>query len=475
MAPHSTSLSREDLVAKIREVAAEIGTERLGRKQFLAQSGLSGYTVDQHFDRWTDAVREADLAPAPNVTELPRSTKYSSEAIVAELRRVASLVGAKRLTREKFSRYGQISASAVARRFGDWSRALQAADLVPAGVSEPLTEETLINELCRVADELQSGFLTRADFRRLSVIDPHRVERAFGGWLNALARAGLGVSPAFKREVPLAALADEYLRISIKLGRLPTHLELTRRSRHAGDTFARKHGGYRVFTRRAIEHLLANGERIPPAVREAFATELKRSFTEGAPTLPIPVNEADARRFVPPACADLVTLSLNRSPTSAVSQGVPSSEFEKQCAVAFQMLGFTVKPYGQGRGRNADCIAIADREHYAVIVDAKARENGYELGTGDRTFLEYVTQHTAQLQSAGVERCYLAVVSSSFRSADAPALRKTLSGIGNGFIGFVFLEAGALLRMVSNKLQSDDRSSLGGLEHVFHTNGIYSA
>ena len=209
MPPHSTSLSREDLVAKIREVAAEIGSERLGRKQFLAMSGLSGYAVDQHFDRWTDAVRAANLAPALKVTELPPTAKYSAEIIVEELKRVAALVGTKRLTREVFSQYGQISASAVARRFGDWNRALQAADLEPARVSELPTEKELIYELCRVAAELQSGSLTRADFRRASVIDHHRVERAFGGWHKALARAGLSVSPAFKREVPMAVLADE--------------------------------------------------------------------------------------------------------------------------------------------------------------------------------------------------------------------------------------------------------------------------
>lgn len=295
MAPDSTSLSREELVAKIREAAAQIGTERLGREQFLQQSGLSGYAVNKHFDRWTEALRESGLSPALNVTELPPRTKHSLEAIVAELRRVALLVDATHLTREAFSQYGQMSASAVARRFGGWSKALQAAGLLPA-VTESPTERELIEELRRVAAELQSRSLTRRDFKRLSVTDPHQVERQFGGWHNALARAGLGVSPAFKREVPLTALAHEYLRISIELGRPPTLLELTRRSRHAGDTFSRKHGGYRVFRLRAIETAFASGERIPRAIREAFESlqaELASPSDSIAPPATYPRVAAD--------------------------------------------------------------------------------------------------------------------------------------------------------------------------------------
>ena len=291
MPTHSASLSREDLVAKIREVAAEIATERLGRKLFLARSGLSGYTVDRYFDRWADAVREAGLAPG--ATEPPPAKRLESDAMIIELQRVASLVGGGRLTRDAFEQFGQISASAVARRFGSWSRALDTAGLIAAESPEPATEEELIIELRRIAGELQNGWLTRNDFKRLSAIDPHRVERTFGGWHKALTRAGLEISPAFKKEVPLTALAAEFLRVSIELGRVPTLLELTRRSRHASDTFSKKHGGYVAFKGAAISLLLSSGERIPPAIRAAFSAEHERSSTSAA-RAPLDVPAVDS-------------------------------------------------------------------------------------------------------------------------------------------------------------------------------------
>lgn len=43
----------------------------------------------------------------------------------------------------------------------------------------------------------------------------------------------------------------------------------------------------------------------------------------------------------------------------------------------------------KARGRNADALALAPRERFAVIIDAKVRSTGYVLGTEDRRFLEY--------------------------------------------------------------------------------------
>ena len=42
-----------------------------------------------------------------------------------------------------------------------------------------------------------------------------------------------------------------------------------------------------------------------------------------------------------------------------------NTAFERRCADAFRCLGFEVESLGQGRGRKADCLALAGKNHSA--------------------------------------------------------------------------------------------------------------
>src|SRR5206468_1613211 len=84
--------------------------------------------------------------------------------------------------------------------------------------------------------------------------------------------------------------------------------------------------------------------------------------------------------------------------------------FERRTADAFRCLGFEISQLGQGTGRNADVLALAPRDRFAVIIDAKVRSAGYVLGTEDRKFLEYARSHGAELQRQGFDKIYFVVV-----------------------------------------------------------------
>ena len=59
------------------------------------------------------------------LSSLPRNC--SLEEIIAEIKRVDSLVGKERLTAQDYNRYAKMSSLGVRRKFGGWQKALIAA------------------------------------------------------------------------------------------------------------------------------------------------------------------------------------------------------------------------------------------------------------------------------------------------------------------------------------------------------------
>src|SRR5439155_11170216 len=77
--------------------------------------------------------------------------------------------------------------------------------------------------------------------------------------------------------------------------------------------------------------------------------------------------------FLPVGLQNLDVLARGERP-SPEDRALPVSLlFERRTADAFRCLGFEVSELGQGKGRSADCVAIARREGFAVIIDAKWR------------------------------------------------------------------------------------------------------
>jgi hypothetical protein len=271
--------SKEALIERIRAVISETGQPFLSRSAFLERSGLSQWAIDKYFDSWGDACQAAGITTAPTVAETPTEQSFTDDQCLAELRRVADLRKTSALSSKQYGRYGRISASTVARRFGGWAGALAAGGLSRSAHAERLrlaTPEECVEELRRVAAGLGRRYLTAREFTRLGRLSAVRVVRVFRSWHAALQAAGLEPSPNFKREVPLSTLAGDFLRAAIDLARVPSLVQLTRRSQHVSHTFSGRHGGYNEFKRRAIEHLFSRHAKMPPAIREMLEAEAVR-------------------------------------------------------------------------------------------------------------------------------------------------------------------------------------------------------
>ena len=144
--------------------------------------------------------------------------------------------------------------------------------------------------------------------------------------------------------------------------------------------------------------------------------------------------------------------------------------FDERCADAFRSLGFVVRQLGQGCGRTADCLALAPADRFGLILDAKARKNGYTLGTDDRQFGDYATRHGRELAASGIDRIYFVVIGHGFRRHDRENLAAWM--VAEPIRSVSFLEAHALMRLVDESIEHRDTFRLAELEAMFFGNKI---
>lgn len=120
---------------------------------------------------------------------------YPDEALLDEVRRVAELVNKPVLTCSDFAKHSGISARTMLRRFGKWHDVLERAGLEHLFSGEPgsrkYSDEDLLEELRRVAELVDKPVLTEHDFDGHPGMKSGVVRNRFGGWRNALERAGL--------------------------------------------------------------------------------------------------------------------------------------------------------------------------------------------------------------------------------------------------------------------------------------------
>jgi hypothetical protein len=273
-------------------------------------------------------------------------------------------------------------------------------------------------------------------------------------------------------QIPEDDLFREYARVCRHYGHIPTLAELRIATREIGTrthTVQARFGGLAAFNDRFKQWLSSAPDQfrdilnLPGWGRVPF----DKGSRVGESLSPI---AAVRHPFLPIGLLSLQELAANCLP-SGFDGDIPASLlFERKCSEAFRALGFQVRPLGQGKGRTADCLALARPERYAVIIDAKARAEGFVLGTEDRKLLEYAKQHTVDLRREGIERVYLCVISSSFREKDVDPLRRALTG--SGLHGWSLWPAEVLMTIVERSISERAEFNLAYLEKKFALNTV---
>ncbi len=292
---------------------------------------------------------------------------------------------------------------------------------------------------------------------------------------SALVREAGAEPKEFMSRYPDDEVFEDYARLCVHLGKIPTKPELriaAREFKTKTSTVHRRHGSIEEFQNRFRKWLEGAKEDFKPILQfpgwRQPKTE-KQSLTAEKSRQALPYLHP----FLPGALQYLDILARGEMPPYEAPGLIASTLFEKRTADAFRCLGFEIQSLGQGTGRNPDVIALARRERFAVIIDAKVRANGYALGTEDRKFLEYAVNHGKELQRQGFDKIYFVVVGSSFRDSDLTKLTAYLSQTPIRSVAMI--TASALIRLVEESIRDRSRFSFVDLDKLLFGNKIIAA
>lgn len=279
-----------------------------------------------------------------------------------------------------------------------------------------------------------------------------------------------GVEPnVFNPAAPENEIFEHYGRICLHLKKIPTSGELRIAARELGTrnpkTFYSRFGSFAELDKRFRAWL----EQSPAEFRPILGYDGWRSQSRAAEVTPSVSADAALRPFLPACLLHLEQLASGVNPAPDLIENV-AHEFERRSGDAFRCLGFDVQQLGQGRGRKADFLALARQDDFAVICDAKARGEGYVLGTEDRKFLEYAVKHTRELHASGLRKVYLIVLGPAFRNSDLDKLTKYLADSPLRSVDLV--TARALMRMVEDSIRDRFKFRLSEVDQALFGNKV---
>ncbi len=121
-----------------------------------------------------------------------------------------------------------------------------------------VSQDVLLNDLQRVAKELGKPSVTMEEYREYGIYHPSTLQRRFGSWFDALARAGL------KRTRNLGISDEEYFRnleyLWRSLGRQPRHSDVRRPfSEYCAGAYEHRFGSWRKALEAFIGFVNAEG------------------------------------------------------------------------------------------------------------------------------------------------------------------------------------------------------------------------
>ena len=115
----------------------------------------------------------------------PWNQGISDAELLADLRRVAELLGVKTLRYDEYPQHGRCASRTFATRFGSWNAALSAAGL-EIGRRQDISEEELFENMEQVWTTLGRQPRREEMQKPLSAFSPNTYTRRFGGWRGAL-------------------------------------------------------------------------------------------------------------------------------------------------------------------------------------------------------------------------------------------------------------------------------------------------
>lgn len=194
----------------------------------------------------------------------PYTCSVSEEELINELRKISSLISDEYLSFSKYKKLGgKHTDQTFVKNFGSWFNALSKAGLRTSrneNEMKRISDVALINDVKRVAEELNSETITSSQYAELGRISLWTLNNRLGTWEEILHKAGLK-STGFKTNISDIELLNEIERVWILLGKQPTTDDMKKGiSKFHLCTFTRRFGGWRKALEEFVKYI--NGEVI---------------------------------------------------------------------------------------------------------------------------------------------------------------------------------------------------------------------
>jgi hypothetical protein len=183
--------SDDSLLEEIRRVAGHFGDGTLTIAKFQKLSRVGTTTLRRRFGSWSAALTAAGLghlynAPAPATKSRTLGRTLSNEELVAELQRVASILGHSSLTADDLNAHALVGPATFRNRFGSLKAAFRAAGLSESAHGKRYADEECFENLLHIWTNLGRPPMYREMSSLPSTVGGKAYVKRWGTWNKAL-------------------------------------------------------------------------------------------------------------------------------------------------------------------------------------------------------------------------------------------------------------------------------------------------
>ena len=153
----------------------------------------------------------------------PDNRNASDEDLINDLKRVANELWKNSVSRKEYDNLWIYSSSTIINRLWWWNNAIWKSELKPIQQYN-ITKKDIILEINRIANLLKKESITREDFNcNKKVSNSHTIENLFWSWNNALKESWLLIN---LKQYTEEELSENLLEVWTYYGRQPTYWEM---------------------------------------------------------------------------------------------------------------------------------------------------------------------------------------------------------------------------------------------------------
>jgi len=231
--------------------------------------------------------------------ELRRLAEYSDEAIITELRRVASLVPDGAFLESDFVRLGRVGRNTIRRHFGSWFSALEVAGLSHRSsdqiksrgghAARQMSDHEILAALRELAGRLGRITLTTSDVKNHLTFSEEILRKRWGTLRAAFEAAGLETTNLGRRYTDEECFRN-MLTVWTHYGRPPTHKEISEfPSAVGGKAYMLRFGTWNKALAAFVERVNRDGDA--EGEQNLEGTPIEPHPASGAPLSPVRSSE----------------------------------------------------------------------------------------------------------------------------------------------------------------------------------------